>query len=337
MFLFGCSAQSFVSADICCLVVFYILLLLLLPLLLSVQSVYVYFGYLVIVICSLGFLVLTLFRVLAYYPLPNDSVPSISDYLDSDLCLAHYTFCLVPIKVFSLHCASGSLPWLSPHRSLQKDLATLGPAPCFSIMSTTRSTCCLSGHAIWNLPTVTLFLCLSLHAPPVSLWGTFLCTLPVPSFLSPLFLSHPFLVPAWFSVPGITALGVGVRAVIPSPVGGPLCLSTGFPSITPFLPRDSPLVLPQPLTPQPAPAPYSQPVPAPYSPTTSGSVPILSRSSLGAKPVAFPPSSRGATPAVCPNFPGRLPPDLLDPDSAQRKGIQPGAAPSARGRLEGSN
>ena len=41
--------------------------------------------------------------------------------------------------------------------------------------------------------------------------------LPVPSV-------SDFLVPAWPSVPGITALGVGVRAVIPRPVGGPLCL-----------------------------------------------------------------------------------------------------------------
>ena len=66
-----------------------------------------------------------------------------------------------------------------------------------------------------------MFLCLSLRAPPVSLWGTFLCTLPVPSFLSPLFLSPLFLEPIWLSVPGITSLGVGVRAVIPSPVSGP--------------------------------------------------------------------------------------------------------------------
>ena len=71
---------------------------------------------------------------------------------------------------------------------------------------------------------------------------TFLCTLPVPSFLSPLFLSPLFREPVWLSVPGITALGVGIRAVIPSPVGGPLCLSTGFPSFTPlFL---SPLLCP---------------------------------------------------------------------------------------------
>ena len=43
-----------------------------------------------------------------------------------------------------------------------------------------------------------------------------------------------FLDPAWPSVPGIKALGVGVRAVIPSPVGGPLCLSTGYLSLTPL-------------------------------------------------------------------------------------------------------
>ena len=80
---------------------------------------YVCFGYLVSVICSLGFLVLTLVCILADYPFPYDSVPSISDYLDSDLCLAHYAFCLDTIKVFSLHCASSSLPSHSPHRTLQ--------------------------------------------------------------------------------------------------------------------------------------------------------------------------------------------------------------------------
>ena len=65
-----------------------------------------------------------------------------------------------------------------------------------------------------------------LRAPPVSLWGTFLCTLPVPSFQSPLFLSLLFLEPIWLSVPGFTALGV-----IPSPVGGPsVCRQGSHPS-----------------------------------------------------------------------------------------------------------
>ena len=40
----------------------------------------------------------------------------ISDYLDFDLCLSDYDFCLIPIKLSSLHCASGSLiPFHSCH------------------------------------------------------------------------------------------------------------------------------------------------------------------------------------------------------------------------------
>ena len=59
------------------------------------------------------------------------------------------------------------------------------------------------------------------------------CSLPTLSHLTLLPSSHhPSPVPAWLSVLGIMAPGVGVRAVIPSPDGGPLCPSTGVPFFT---------------------------------------------------------------------------------------------------------
>ena len=81
-------------------------------------------------------------------------------------------------------------------------------------------------------------------------------------FLSPLFPILLFLDPTWPSVPGITALGVGVWAIIPSPVGGPLSVE-GVPIPHPPV-HDSPLVLPRPLAPQ-----LSQPlIPKPSQPLT---------------------------------------------------------------------
>ena len=95
---------------------------------------------------------------------------------------------------FHFHCVHLG-PSLSPpnHTRNRTNSPPLGPALWHSlIMSTMRIFYFLFGHRTRNLPTVTLFLFLSLQTPPLSLLDTFLCTLPVTSLLSPPFPSLLF-------------------------------------------------------------------------------------------------------------------------------------------------
>ena len=97
-----------------------------------------------------------------------------------------------PLNLFSLHCASGSFHLHSPSPYVTERSRHTGPEHCFLIMSTMRSIYYPSGHVTLSLHTVTVFLYLSLCAPPVSLLGTFPCTLPVLNLLSLLLLNLPF-------------------------------------------------------------------------------------------------------------------------------------------------
>ena len=123
-----------------------------------------------------------------------------------------------------------------------------------------------------------------------------------------------FLDPAWPSVPRITALGVSVRALIPSPVGGPLCLSTGFLTFTlliplwfcpgplpPNCPSPSTPELPQPLTPQVSRSPVPD-LPQPLIPNPSQSLtPLLPQFPSPFCPAARPSHSWVASPATNPS------------------------------------